>query len=106
MLMAEQINPTSTKILVRPYEKPDRFGEHIILPDPYRQDMSGTLWEFIKGGPKYAEVLGVELEEGDIIQTRRPMSGIHLTDDLWMITAEMVQVVHAWVSTGDEDDED
>jgi len=102
MLEAEQINPTGDRMLVRPYTKPNRYGS-IILPDPTLEDRSGTLWEFIKGGPKYADVLGTELNGGDIIQTSRPMSGVYITYNLWMIRASQVQVVHPWADMGDTD---
>ena len=103
MLEADQIHPTGDKILVRPYTKPNRYGS-IILPDTALEDQSGTLWEFIKGGPKYADELGTELNEGDIIQTSRQMSGIYITHGLWMIRAPQVQVIHPWVSMGDKED--
>ena len=103
--MADSISPTKDRILVRPYQKPARYGEHIILPDPYRDDNSGTLWEFIKGGPDYALDLGAELKAGDILQTNQRQAGIYLDNGLWMITASQVQVVHAWVSGGDDAEE-
>lgn len=97
MLTADEINPTGDRILVRPYTRPEMYG-HIILPDPTREDKSGSLWEFIKGGPKYTDDLGVELNEGDIIQTTRAMSGVYITYDLWMIRASQIEVVHPWVT--------
>jgi len=103
MLTPEQINPTGDKVLVRPYKKPNMYGS-IILPDPTLEDKSGTLWEFIKGGPKYADELGTELNEGDIIQTSRAMSGVYITNNLWMIRASQIQVIHPWVTLGDDDD--
>jgi hypothetical protein len=82
----------------------------IFIPPTVREDETGTLWEFVKGTPAYdhaerqgyAEVLGCELKVGDILQTRS-FAGLDIGWGFYLITAEDVVAVHAWMTEADDD---
>ena len=94
--------PRGDRIIVRRYTLPEMVGS-LYLPDAYRADMTGTLWEFVRGGPDVAMDLGLELEEGDIIQTGED-AGVWVGDELWFIRTDQIESVHPWVSTGEDDE--
>ena len=87
--------------------KPEKVGS-IILPEAHRPDLTGVLWEFVKGHPpyndrskkkfSYGEILGMELTEGDIIQSRFPQAGIDAGNGFFMLRAEDVEMVHPWMT--------
>lgn len=72
------IRPLGERILVRRYEKPEKIGS-IILPDEVRADNTMSLWEVVEASAKAKELLGVDLEEDDILQTR-PWRGTFLNE--------------------------
>jgi len=82
----------------------------IIIPDMVRADESGTLWEFVKGTPHYeapregyADVLGCEIAEGDILQTAS-FVGLDIGWGFFLISANDVRAVHPWVTEQEDDD--
>jgi co-chaperonin GroES (HSP10) len=109
MLDYSKLQPTGSKILVRRYTKPEEV-KGIVIPESHRADTTGTLWEFVKGTPSYdskdrlgyADVLGTELREGDILQTRS-FSGLDIGWGFFLISAEDVDVVHPWITGGEDE---
>lgn len=69
MIDVAELTPTRGKMLVRKYTKPSE-ARGLIIPESYRVDETHSLWEFVKAGEGVAEIIGVELEEGDIVHTR------------------------------------
>ena len=95
-------------MLVRRYERPEKVG-NIFLPKAYRTDLSGILWEFVRGHPpyeskdrmSYGEKLGTELTEGDIIQANSTMAATDIGQGFFLMRAGNVQCVHPWVTADD-----
>ena len=87
-------------MLVRRYERPEKVGS-IFLPKAYRTDLSGILWEFIRGGSDYTDEIGIELTEGDILQAASTMAATDIGQGFFLMRAGNVQCVHPWV-TADE----
>lgn len=100
-MKATDIRLLGSKILVRRYEKPELYNDAIVIPDQYRKDLSGTLWEYIKGGPQAADVLGMNVGEGEILRTP-PWPAVHIGDDLWVMEAGAVAEIMLWKGEDDE----
>lgn len=81
----------------------------IVIPDTVRADESGTLWEFVKGTPHregkhrngYADVIGCELKEGDILQTKS-FVGLDVGWGFFLVSAADVRAVHPWITESED----
>ena len=87
------------RLLVKRYHKPDKVGT-IIIPDAYREDGTGTLWEFVKAAPKALRRLSLRsIPPGSILKVRFGHvvdSGVLDSDDLkelFFINAEDVSSI-------------
>lgn len=93
--------PSRRLIICKVYEKPEEYGS-LILPKPFLEDKSGTLWEVVKVSEGAKRALGTdEIREGDIIKIRGHEfpTGLGLVDErdlkhLVAIDAEKVYQVY------------
>lgn len=69
-----RIDPLRDLLLVRKYEKPEKFGR-IILPDQTRLDTTGSFWEVVKSNSEAEEKIGMEIPEGSILKVRLSAPG-------------------------------
>jgi co-chaperonin GroES (HSP10) len=72
------IRPLGERILVKRYEKPEQI-RGIWLSDDARIDGTLSLWEVVRATEKAEHVLGCDLAEDDIVQTR-PWRGYFLNE--------------------------
>ena len=115
----DRIVPLGNRLLVRPYQRPEKSGGGIIIPDSFRDDTSWHYYEFVKGPecrcsptkeerecPWHGENgLGMDpdqLHEGAILKTRWKMPaevvGMELEDGsrILFLDASHVEQVIIW----------
>jgi hypothetical protein len=68
-ISTDKIQPRPDLLLVKRYAKPEKVGS-LYLPDEWRDDRSGMLWEFVKAGREVFRTLGIKIPLGSIIKTR------------------------------------
>lgn len=52
--------PLQKNLIVRPYRRPEKSEGGIWLPDEYRDDKSGLLWDVLAVGPQCEECIQVD----------------------------------------------
>jgi co-chaperonin GroES (HSP10) len=70
------ILPRNDWLLVTAYERPETSPGGIIIPEPFREDTSGWLWEVVAVGPGNISDKGVrkpcDANVGDIVHAEHP----------------------------------
>ncbi len=94
-----KVRPLRGRVVVRRYEKPETV-HGLIIPEPWREDATQSLWELVSWAPDVEEELGIALTEGTIIQTR-PYRGVALGDGIHrVLKAEDIINIILWEEAG------
>ena len=97
------IQPRNDYLLVTRYERPEESPGGIIIPESYREDRSGWLWEVVAVGPGTLSKKGIrkpcDSKPGDIVYSEHPYAAqdLQMKDDngrdLYLVNEQQVALL-------------
>ena len=96
------ITPRKDLVLVKRYEKPERYGS-LFIPHSFAEDATWSLWEVVRVGSEVANLAGIEVAVDDVLSTRALTSGVPIpyydirdNRDLFFLGVGEIQKITKW----------